>query len=76
MARTVRHRIDHQPAVEGAQGALMQARDREQVRVGHLVDREDAARVDVLPIEQAQAVGPKDVARMSAQLCDEWRDRG
>jgi hypothetical protein len=54
----------------------MQAREREQVRVGHLVGREDAARGDVLPIEQAQAVRPKDVARRRAQLCDEWRDRG
>lgn len=29
----------------------MQARERKQARVGHLVGREDAARVDVLPIE-------------------------
>ena len=76
MARSVRHRIDHQLAVEGGQGALMQAREREQVRVGHLVGRGDAARVDVLPIEEAQSVRPKDVARMRAQLCDKWRDRG
>jgi len=76
MARTVRHRIDHQPTGEGGQGTLMQAREREQVRVGHLVGREDAARADVLPIEQAQVVRPKDVARMRAQISDEWRDRG
>ncbi|CAM2161220.1 hypothetical protein PSAC2689_100013 [Paraburkholderia sacchari] len=54
VARTGLHRIDYQPAGEGGQGTLMQAREREQVHVGHLVGREDAARVDVLPIEQAQ----------------------
>lgn len=76
VACTVRHRIDHQLACEGGQGTLLQAREREQVRVGHLVGREDAARVDVLPIEQAQVVRPKDVDRMRAQISDEWRDRG
>ena len=66
VACTVRHRIDHQPAGEGGHGTPMQALEREQVSVGHLVRRGDAARVDVLLIEQVQVVRPKDVARARA----------
>lgn len=44
----------------------MQVRERKQARVDHLVGREDAARVDVLPIEQIQVDRPKDVARIRA----------
>jgi hypothetical protein len=59
VARTVRERFDHQPAGEAGQGTSCAAREREQVCVGYLVGREDAARVDVPPSSRLRSSDQK-----------------